>query len=347
MTNSRYTIALAILFGVLSFLSACANTDEEAQTDLRSAADADPSSQDGETLSPDVPNEIIGPGDDLPEELQVATREWTGDLDGMVERGYIRALVVYNRTGYFLDGPQQKGITYEALKEFEKFVNQKLKLRRIKLELYFLPVRRDELLRALTEGSGDLAAANLTITPERHPIRGRGLPVLGRLAAGDCGSGFAAAVGLAAGAAAAGLAVGLAAGAAGALPVTALLICSLTTTSSSLTMVAVSLSPFLSWYTVLSWPSTMNFCQPGTTCFLVSPFSWVICTVLPTLRHTVPRLTSVVVTVSGLVTVVIVRLRRVPGFSSCTDISLPLTMNRKSSGTLKSLISPLCICTTT
>ena len=170
MTNSRYTIALAILFGVLSFLSACANTDEEAQTDLRSAADADPSSQDGETLSPDVPNEIIGPGDDLPEELQVAAREWTGDLDGMVERGYIRALVVYNRTGYFLDGPQQKGITYEALKEFEKFVNQKLKLRRIKLELYFLPVRRDELLRALTEGSGDLAAANLTITPERQQL---------------------------------------------------------------------------------------------------------------------------------------------------------------------------------
>ena len=170
MTNSRYTIALAILFGVLSVLSACANTDEEAQTDLRSAADADPSSQDGETLSPDVPNEIIGPGDDLPEELQVAAREWTGDLDGMVERGYIRALVVYNRTGYFLDGPQQKGITYEALKEFEKFVNQKLKLRRIKLELYFLPVRRDELLPALAEGSGDLAAANLTITPERQQL---------------------------------------------------------------------------------------------------------------------------------------------------------------------------------
>ena len=38
----------------------------------------------------------------------------------MVERGYIRVLVVHSRTGYFLDGPRQKGITYEALKEFEK-----------------------------------------------------------------------------------------------------------------------------------------------------------------------------------------------------------------------------------
>src|SRR5215510_6682859 len=54
---------------------------------------------------------------------------WTGDLDGMLERRYIRALVLYNKTNFFYDGPQPRGITYEALKEFEKFLNEKLKTR--------------------------------------------------------------------------------------------------------------------------------------------------------------------------------------------------------------------------
>lgn len=47
-------------------------------------------------------------------------------IDGMLERRYIRALVLYNKTNFFYDGPQARGITYEALKEFEKFLNAKL-----------------------------------------------------------------------------------------------------------------------------------------------------------------------------------------------------------------------------
>ena len=93
--------------------------------------------------------------------------QWTGDLDEMVERGYLRALVSYSKTQYFLDGAQQRGLSYEALQEFEKFLNQRVGRRRVPIQVVILPVGRDELIPALEQGFGDLIAANLTITPER------------------------------------------------------------------------------------------------------------------------------------------------------------------------------------
>ena len=91
----------------------------------------------------------------------------TGDFDGMVTRRVIRALVVHNKMLYFLDGVTQRGTSYDGLKEFEKFVNKKLKTRTLKINVVFIPVTRDKLLPALVKGLGDIAVANLTITPER------------------------------------------------------------------------------------------------------------------------------------------------------------------------------------
>lgn len=96
------------------------------------------------------------------------TRErWTGDFSGMRRRRVIRVLVAYSKTFYFLDGAQQRGLTYEALKTFEDFLNRKLKTGDLKMNVRFIPVARDELLPGLVDGRGDIAAANLTITPER------------------------------------------------------------------------------------------------------------------------------------------------------------------------------------
>jgi membrane-bound lytic murein transglycosylase MltF len=92
---------------------------------------------------------------------------WTGDLDGMVERDVIRALVSYSKTFYFLDGATQRGASYEALKTFEDFINKELGRRTIRVSVVIIPVKRDELLPALAQGLGDIAAANLTVTPER------------------------------------------------------------------------------------------------------------------------------------------------------------------------------------
>jgi membrane-bound lytic murein transglycosylase MltF len=43
---------------------------------------------------------------------------YTGDLDGLRKRGYIRVLVPYNRTFFFYDGLQPRGFAYELMTEF-------------------------------------------------------------------------------------------------------------------------------------------------------------------------------------------------------------------------------------
>ena len=90
-----------------------------------------------------------------------------GDLDELVKRRIIRALVVYSKTNYFLDGPTERGITYDTLKQFEKDLNQTLKKRHLKIHVVLIPVARDKLVPYLAEGRGDIAAAHLTETRQR------------------------------------------------------------------------------------------------------------------------------------------------------------------------------------
>ena len=56
--------------------------------------------------------------------LPVDFERHTGDLDAMVKRGNIRALVLYSHTGFFYVNGRPQGIYYEALHAFEQFVNQ-------------------------------------------------------------------------------------------------------------------------------------------------------------------------------------------------------------------------------
>ena len=95
-------------------------------------------------------------------------KKWSGDFDGMAERHLIRALVPYSKTFYFLDGADQRGLTYELLKEFETFINKELQRKSLKVRLVVIPTKRDRLLPALVEGLGDIAAGNLTITSARQ-----------------------------------------------------------------------------------------------------------------------------------------------------------------------------------
>ena len=105
--------------------------------------------------------------DSAPGEAQLVKKTWIGDFDKMAEKRQIRVLVVYSKTFYFLDRGRQHGISYDLLKEFEKFVNNKLKTQTLKANVVIIPVRRSELIPGLVEGLGDIAVANLTITPER------------------------------------------------------------------------------------------------------------------------------------------------------------------------------------
>jgi membrane-bound lytic murein transglycosylase MltF len=100
--------------------------------------------------------------------IDLANRPWVGDLDGMVERRVIRALVVPSKTFYFVENGRQRGISYEALKAFEDELNGKLGRRHIKVLVVFIPTSYDKLVPALVEGRADVAVAGLTITPARR-----------------------------------------------------------------------------------------------------------------------------------------------------------------------------------
>ncbi len=93
--------------------------------------------------------------------------KFTGDIDGMIKRRLIRVLVTYSKTHYFVDRGTQRGVTYEAFRLFEDDLNKKLQKKHVRIHVVFIPVARNELIPALLEGRGDIAAANLTITPER------------------------------------------------------------------------------------------------------------------------------------------------------------------------------------
>jgi membrane-bound lytic murein transglycosylase MltF len=93
--------------------------------------------------------------------------KWTGDLDDMIKRRYIRVLVTYSKTNYFVDRGTQRGLTYDAFRLFEDDLNKKLKSKHLRVHVVFVPVSRDNLIPALVQGRGDIAAASLTITPER------------------------------------------------------------------------------------------------------------------------------------------------------------------------------------
>ena len=95
---------------------------------------------------------------------------WTGDFDTIVEQRVIRVLTVYGLGRYFLDGGREKGLTYEFFKMFEEFVNKKMATKNLRIHVVFIPVARDQLLPGLISGRGDIAAAGLTITPERGEI---------------------------------------------------------------------------------------------------------------------------------------------------------------------------------
>jgi membrane-bound lytic murein transglycosylase MltF len=100
--------------------------------------------------------------------LQKALPSFTGDWDEIKQRGFLRALVVYSRTLYFVDRGKQHGATAEILKTLETDLNAQLKTKNIQFNVVFIPVRRDELIPALLAGQGDLAAADLIVTPERQ-----------------------------------------------------------------------------------------------------------------------------------------------------------------------------------
>ena len=122
---------------------------------------------------PDVPS----PEEAIPAEARtLIDKPFTGDFEAMVKRRLIRAGVVYNRTQYFIDRGEQRGMSYEALHLLEEEINKRRKTGLLKVYVAIIPLARDQLFASLQAGKVDLVAAALTITPERRKVAEFSIP---------------------------------------------------------------------------------------------------------------------------------------------------------------------------
>jgi len=102
-------------------------------------------------------------------QLSLDNQPWFGDFDQMLDRTMIRVLVPYSRTFYFHDKGHARGLTADLVRDFERHINKKYakQLHKRPVTVVIVPTTRDHLLDDLVNGLGDIAAGNLTQTPER------------------------------------------------------------------------------------------------------------------------------------------------------------------------------------
>jgi membrane-bound lytic murein transglycosylase MltF len=86
----------------------------------------------------------------------------------MRRRGVIRVLVSFKKTEYFIVNGQQRGFEYELMEQYEDYLNKGDKKGQLRFDVVYIPVPFGTLLSNLAKGRGDVAAAGLTITPERR-----------------------------------------------------------------------------------------------------------------------------------------------------------------------------------
>ena len=143
--------------------SACSDSPETPKP-------GDAASHEGRAMDEPLPP-VPSPYDVLPGgSRDLLDKPFTGDLDEMVKRRLVRAGVVSNRTQYFIEKGEQRGISYESLKLFEEELNKRLKTGALKVHVVIVPLQRDQLFPALQSGKVDLVAAALTVTPERKKV---------------------------------------------------------------------------------------------------------------------------------------------------------------------------------
>ena len=73
----------------------------------------------------EVAEQAVEPSATVPQLRGMVERPWRGDLDGMLERRVIRALVVPTQTHYFIRDGKPQGIAAEMLLAFERYLNGK------------------------------------------------------------------------------------------------------------------------------------------------------------------------------------------------------------------------------
>ncbi len=149
------TVRRLLFFILIICLSAsCRQGSEKLQSVALDSTTT--STVDSATYTFDPDNEFLGLG----------VRQF-GDLDSMIARRKIRALVPYTHLYYYIDGKERKGIAFEALDQFERSLNKQLHFNTLRVRIIFIPVNRSQVIPLLRDGYADLAYAGMNITEER------------------------------------------------------------------------------------------------------------------------------------------------------------------------------------
>ena len=105
-------------------------------------------------------------------------QSWKGDLDGMIERRIVRVLTVPARPSISTTRARSAASPYDASGCSRGSCNKRLAAgqeaqgQESEGGVVFSPGQTRPVSAALAEGKGDIAAANLTITPERRETGG-------------------------------------------------------------------------------------------------------------------------------------------------------------------------------
>ena len=102
------------------------------------------------------------------------------DFAEMKEARLVRALLAHSRTLFYNERGRQRGISADSVRDFERWLNRKYRrsLGARPITVALIPTPRDKLLQYLIEGRGDIAVANLTITPLRERLVDFSVPEL-------------------------------------------------------------------------------------------------------------------------------------------------------------------------
>ncbi|MDX1412156.1 MAG: transporter substrate-binding domain-containing protein, partial [Nitrospirales bacterium] len=113
-----------------------------------------------------IPHQVTA--DSVSARVFSSSNAFTGDLSEIRKRRFLRVLVTYSKSNFFLMKGVPHGFEYEMLKQYEKFLNKGKGRRSLKTQLVFIPVPFDQLIPALLKGRGDIVASGLTNTPDRR-----------------------------------------------------------------------------------------------------------------------------------------------------------------------------------
>jgi len=164
-------------FFAVFLLAACEKAPETPTPEKAVAPESSPSraasSAGSEPAPPSEPDldelqaEVDGEAPSLAEALVSPLH--TDDLPGIRDRRELRVLVTYSPTDFFFDEEgTARGLQVELLQEYEKALNRGIRRREKRTRIIYIPTTFDRLIPDLIEGKGDIAAALITITPERQ-----------------------------------------------------------------------------------------------------------------------------------------------------------------------------------